>query len=63
MRISHCAATMLASATLLGCTQTGSYAPKRVTATYRLENLSKSNLQVVVRDLRAERSNAWTKLL
>jgi hypothetical protein len=54
---------MLASATLLGCTQTGSYAPKRVTATYRLENFSKSNLQVVVRDLRAERSNAWTKLL
>jgi hypothetical protein len=58
MRIPRCAATMLASATLLGCAQTGTYAPKPVTATYRLENFSKSNLQVVVRDLRAERSNS-----
>jgi len=57
-RIPRWAATALASATLLGCAQTGSYAPKPVTATYRLENFSKSNLQVVVRDLRAERSNS-----
>jgi hypothetical protein len=48
----------VASATLLGCAQTGSYAPKPVTATYRLENFSKWDLQVVVRDLRAERSNS-----
>jgi hypothetical protein len=38
--------------------QTGSYAPKPVTATYRLDNFSKSNLQIVVRDLRAERNNS-----
>ena len=48
---------MLGSATLLGCAQTGSYGPKPVTATYRLENFSNLNLQVVVRDLRTERSN------
>ena len=58
VRIPRCAAAVLASAALLGCAQTGSYAPKPVTATYRLENFSKSNLQVVVRDLRAERSNS-----
>jgi len=58
VRIPRCVATILASATLLGCAQTGSYAPKPVTATYRLENFSKSNLQVVVRDLRAERNNS-----
>ena len=58
VRIPRCAAAVLASAALLGCAQTGSYAPKPVTATYRLENFSKSNLQVVVRDLRAERSHS-----
>jgi hypothetical protein len=42
----------------LGCAQTGSYAPNPVTASYRLDNFSKSNLQIVVRDLRAERSNS-----
>jgi len=49
---------MATCAFFLGCAQTGSYAPKPVTATYRLENFSKSNLQVVVRDLRAERNNS-----
>jgi hypothetical protein len=58
VRIPRCAAAVLASATLLGCAQTGSYAPKPITATYRLENFSKANLQVVVRDLRAERNNS-----
>jgi len=42
----------------LGCAQTGSYAPKPVTATYSLDNFFKSNLQVVIRDLRAERNNS-----
>jgi hypothetical protein len=58
VRIPRCVAAMLASATLLGCAQTGSYAPNPVTASYRLDNFSKSNLQVVVRDLRAERNNS-----
>ena len=49
---------MLICTLFLGCAQTGLYAPKPVTATYRLENFSKSNLQIVVRDLRAERSNS-----
>ena len=42
----------------LGCAQTGSYAPKPVTASYSLDNFFKSNLQVVIRDLRAERNNS-----
>jgi glucosamine 6-phosphate synthetase-like amidotransferase/phosphosugar isomerase protein len=46
------------SAVLLGCAQTGSYAPNPITATYRLDNFSKANLQIVVRDLRAERNNS-----
>src|SRR5207249_10913233 len=46
------------NAFLLGCAQTGSYAPKPVTATYRLDNFSRASLQVVVRDLRAERDNS-----
>jgi len=49
---------MLVCTVFLGCAQTGFYAPKPVTASYRLENFSKSNLQIVVRDLRAERSNS-----
>jgi hypothetical protein len=49
---------VLAGVALLGCAQTGSYAPNSVTASYRLDNFSKSNLQIVVRDLRAERSNS-----
>jgi hypothetical protein len=52
------AGAVLAGVTLLGCAQTGSYAPNSVTASYRLDNFSKSNLQIVVRDLRAERSNS-----
>jgi hypothetical protein len=43
---------------LLGCAQIGSYAPKPVAASFRLDNFSKSNLQIIVRDLRAERSNS-----
>ena len=43
---------------LFGCAQTASYAPSPVTATYRLDNFSRANLQVVVRDLRAERNNS-----
>ena len=43
---------------LVGCAQTGSYAPNPVTATYRLDNCSRANLQIVVRDLRAERDNS-----
>ena len=50
--------TFVAYAFLLGCAQTGSYAPKPVTATYRLDNFSRASLQVVVRDLRAERDNS-----
>ena len=38
--------------------QTGSYAPNPITATYRLDNFSRANLQIVVRDLRAERNNS-----
>ena len=58
MRIPQHATAVLVCTVFLGCAQTGSYAPKPVTATYRLENFSKSNLQVVVRDMRAERSNS-----
>jgi hypothetical protein len=58
MNIQWRATAVLVCTVFLGCAQTGSYAPKPVTATYRLENFSKSNLQVVVRDLRAERSNS-----
>jgi len=43
---------------LIGCAQTESYAPKPMTASYSLENFSSANLQVVVRDLRAERDNS-----
>ena len=43
---------------LIGCAQTTSYAPKPISATYSLENFSKGNLQVTVRDLRAERDNS-----
>ena len=46
------------NAFLVGCAQTGSYAPKPITATYRLDNFSRASLQVVVRDLRAERTNS-----
>jgi hypothetical protein len=46
------------SVLFIGCAQTGSYAPTPVTATYRLDNFSRPNLQVVVRDLRAERRNS-----
>ena len=58
VKIPRCHATVLVSAALLGCAQTGSYGPKPVTTTYRLENFSNLNLQVVVRDLRTERSNS-----
>jgi len=58
MRIPRRATAMLVCTVFLGCAQTGFYAPKPVTASYRLENFSKSNLQIVVRDLRAERSNS-----
>jgi hypothetical protein len=58
VRIPQCATAVLACAVLLGCAQTGSYAPKPVTAAYRLDNFSKPNLQIVVRDLRAERNNS-----
>jgi hypothetical protein len=57
VRDGRCATAVLACAVLLGCAQTGSYAPNPVTATYRLDNFSKPNLQIVVRDLRAERTN------
>jgi hypothetical protein len=57
-KIPRGAGALLAGVTLLGCAQTGSYAPNPVTASYRLDNFAKSNLQVVVRDLRAERSNS-----
>ena len=43
---------------LTGCAQTTSYAPKPITAAYRLDNFSKGNFQVVVRDLRADRGNS-----
>jgi hypothetical protein len=43
---------------LIGCAQTTSFAPKPITTAYRLDNFSKGNLQVVVRDLRAERGNS-----
>jgi hypothetical protein len=43
---------------LVGCAQTTSYAPKPITTTYSLDNFTKGNLQVVVRDLRAERDNS-----
>jgi hypothetical protein len=46
------------STLLIGCAQTASYAPKPITATYRLDNFQRGNLQVVVRDLRAERDNS-----
>jgi hypothetical protein len=46
------------NAFLVGCAQTGSYAPKPITATYRLDNFSRASLQVVVRDLRAGRNNS-----
>src|SRR5437868_5358096 len=46
------------SAFLIGCAQTGSYAPKPITATYRLDNFSRANLRVVVCDLRADRDNS-----
>src|SRR6516165_6163816 len=58
VRIIRFAMAVSTCAFSLGCAQTGSYAPKPVTATYRLDNFSKSTLQVVVRDLRAERSNS-----
>jgi hypothetical protein len=58
MRIPRRATAMLVCTVFSGCAQTGFYAPKPVTAAYRLENFSKSNLQIVVRDLRAERSNS-----
>jgi hypothetical protein len=45
---------------LVDCAQTTSYAPKPITTTYRLDNFSKENLQVIVRDLRAERDNSDT---
>jgi hypothetical protein len=45
-------------ALLVGCAQTASYAPNLVTSTYRLDNFSRTDLQVVVRDLRAERDNS-----
>ena len=58
LRIPRRATAMLVYTVFLGCAQTGFYAPKPVTAAYRLQNFSKSNLQIVVRDLRAERSNS-----
>ena len=58
MRIPRPATAVLVCTVLLGCAQTGSYAPNPVTASYRLDNFSKSNLQIVVRDLRAERGNS-----
>ena len=48
---------------LIGCAQTGSYAPEPITATYSLDNFSRANLQVVVRDLRAERDNSDALIL
>ena len=48
----------VASAVLLGCAQTASYAPNPITATYSLDNFSKANLRIVVRDLRAERTGS-----
>jgi hypothetical protein len=50
MKIQWRATAVLVCTVFLDCAQTGSYAPKPVAATYRLENFSKSNLQVVVRD-------------
>lgn len=48
---------------VIGCAQTGSYAPEPITATYSLDNFSRENLQVVVRDLRAERDNSDALIL
>ena len=57
-RIARCATAVLACVVLFGCAQTGSYAPNPITASYRLDNFSKANLQIVVRDLRVERNNS-----
>ena len=56
--IPRCAIAGLACAVLFGCAQTSSYAPNPITATYRLDNFSRANLRIVVRDLRAERNNS-----
>ena len=60
VKAARCATAVLACTILLGCAQTGSYAPNPITATYRLDNFSRANLQIVVRDLRAERNNSAT---
>jgi hypothetical protein len=43
---------------MFGCAQSASYAPSPITATYRLDNFSRANLQIIVRDLRAERTGS-----
>ena len=58
VRILRYTTAVLVCVVLLGCAQTGSYAPTPITASYRLDNFSRANLQIVVRDLRAERDNS-----
>ena len=47
-----------AAIALGACAQTASYAPEPIRANYSIQNFSRSNLTVVVRDLRAERENS-----
>jgi hypothetical protein len=47
-----------AAIALGACAQTASYAPEPIRAGYSIQNFSRSNLTVVVRDLRADRESS-----
>jgi hypothetical protein len=48
----------LLAISLLGCAQSISYSPSPITASYTLNNFSRANTRVIVKDLRAQRDGS-----